>query len=113
MSLDIWLEQYVDYGGPDGPEKIVLMDENMTHNLTAMWELVGVYTALYHSEGKEAREVYDALTLGVEYMKRYPSLCKKHDAPNGWGTYEQALPWLEKVTEAFRRYPKATIRVSR
>jgi hypothetical protein len=113
MSLDIWLEQFVDFGGPDGPEKRVLLDKNITHNLNGMWRLIGVYDALYMSDGQLSGDHVGALEVGVDFMLDRPDECKKHDAPNGWGTYKDAVPWLRDVLDAFRRYPKATIRVSK
>lgn len=32
---------------------------------------------------------------------------------NRWGTYDNALPWLRELAAACRRYPKATVRVSK
>lgn len=113
MSLDIWLEQYLDFGGPDGPEKQTVLDKNITHNMTGLWRHVGVYDALYMSDGDTAEKHYPALAVGVDHMLERPDECRGFDAPNGWGTYKDALPWLQEVCEAFRKYPKATIRVSK
>jgi hypothetical protein len=38
---------------------------------------------------------------------------KMHDAPNGWGTYEQFLPWLEEYLRACEENPDAIVMVSR
>ena len=113
MSLDIWLGQHVDYGGPDGPEFHEVFSANITHNLSRMWRQAGVHEALYESEGKTAADIWPVVAAGVEYMRANREACEKHNAPNGWGLYEHALPWLERLAEACRKYPRATVRVSR
>lgn len=113
MSLDIWLYTKVDFGGPKGPETITHYDANITHNLGRMWGAAGVYDALYESEGKTAADILPALEVGVDAMLERPDDFRKYDAPNGWGLYEHALPWLQRLVEACRDYPKATIGISR
>lgn len=112
MSLDIWLEMPLDTGGPE-PVRVTLLDMNFTHNVTGMWSLIGVYDALYMSNGDVAGKHIEALERGVKFMLDHPDECRKHNAPNGWGTYEQALPWLQEVLDGFRKHPKATIRISK
>ncbi len=46
-------------------------------------------------------------------MKRYPKKARSFDAPNGWGTYKQFLPWVERLLEACKAYPESKIEVSR
>lgn len=113
MSLDIYLGQEIDLGGPDGPEWHEVYNANITHNLGRMWQCAGVYDALYESHGKTAVDILPALEVGCDFMLTYPDECKKHNAPNGWGLYEHAVPWLQKLIAACRRYPKATVKVSR
>lgn len=113
MSLDLWLEFAVDYGGPGGPETTTIFETNMTHNLTGLWSFIKVYDALYMSDKELAGEHLGALEVGLDFMIEHEKECREFDAPNGWGTYDQALPWLQSVVEAFRRFPKATIRVSK
>lgn len=111
MSLDIWLNVAACSNCERGNETV--FDANITHNLVRMWQLAGVYDALYMSEGKRARDVLNALEGGLAYMRANPGECRQQDAPNGWGTYKDALPWLERLTEACRRYPDASIRISK
>jgi hypothetical protein len=113
MSLDISLYQDVDLGGPSGPERLTLFDISTTHNLSAMWEFVGVHEILYKSDGELAGKYAETLASGVSFMERHGDTCRQYDAPNFWGTYKQALPWLREVAAAFRKYPNATIRVSK
>lgn len=38
---------------------------------------------------------------------------RAYDSPNGWGTYDNFVPWLEKYLAACEEYPDAEVRVSR
>ena len=51
MSLDIWLTQDVDLGGPS-VETMTLKDMNITHNLGPMWKL-DAQASQVESEGED------------------------------------------------------------
>lgn len=103
MSLDIWLTSN------SGEE---LMNCNITHNLTSMWKAAGVYDALYKSTGNTAADVLPALEEGVAKLIGNPVYYQQFDAPNGWGKYKQAVPWLRSVAEKFKEHPDSVIGVS-
>ncbi len=104
MSLDFYLE---------APRVVEVFDANYTHNVTSMWRKAGCYRALYESAGAKAHAIIPELRAAVEAMRADPDGFKALDAPNKWGTYETALPWLESVLRACEENPDATIRVSR
>lgn len=111
MSIDISLYLPVNTG------KDVIewccFDTNMTHNLAGMWRKAGCYDALYMSDGLRADRVTDAIREAVARMEASPITYEALNAENGWGTYEQALPWLRSVLAAFEEYPAAIIHVSK
>lgn len=110
MSLSIWLrvDPCPHCGRADeGPSM------NITHNVSPMWRLVGVYDALYESDGKVAGEFVPALRRGVETMRERIEECRALNPPNGWGDADGALRWLEKWLAASEKHPTATIEVSR
>lgn len=84
---------------------------NITHNLGAMWEEAGIYDALYNSAGMEASEVLPVLVNGLSDMIAYPEKYKKYNSPNGWGLYENAVPWLAELIKGFNENPDAIIEV--
>jgi hypothetical protein len=86
---------------------------NYTHNVTPMWSKAGVYEALYESDGKRAGDYIDALRKGVEDMKNNLAEYHKLDSPNGWGTANTAVAFLQSVLTAFLEHPDCTISVSR
>lgn len=86
---------------------------NYTHNVTPMWRLVGVYEALYESDGKRVSEILPALVCGVSVMAAKIDDCRALNPENGWGDADRALEWLRDVTDACVRHPSATVSVSR
>ncbi len=90
-----------------------VVSKNITHNLGAMWREAGVYSALYESEGKQACEVSGVLRVGLKLMCSDSERFKAFDAPNGWGIYEHAVPWLREVLEACELHPTAIVHISR
>lgn len=111
MSLDISLHVDVDTGGEE-PFDVCLADMNITHNLTPMWGKAGVYEALYESEGTRAQQWLDVLRAGVADMEQKPAEYEALNALNGWGLYENALPWLRDWLAACEAHPLAIIHVS-
>lgn len=115
MSLDIYLvtpTRCPHCGGTVGEEAEVY-SANITHNLHPMWREAGVDDALYQSEGETAASILPMLRAGVEMMEYDPQRFKRHDSPNGWGLYVNALPWLKRLAEACEEHPTAIIRVSK
>jgi len=86
---------------------------NITHNLLPMWQAAGVREALYESQGKTAADVRAAVADGLTTMKQEPRRFEALNAPNGWGTYEGAVSFLEGFLAACDEFPHGVIRVSR
>jgi hypothetical protein len=110
MSLDFYLKENFCTHCQRGDE---VAWKNITHNLGGMWRAANVYDALYESAGKKASEIVDALQRGLADMIKRPEFYRRFDAPNGWGTYEHAVPWLREVLDMCERNPNAIIRVCR
>ena len=89
---------------------------NITHNLCNMAEEAGIYTHLWYPEDLEitkARELIGPLSIGLAKMRAHPEIFKKFDSPNGWGTYEKFVPWVQAYLNACIEHPDAEISVSR
>ncbi len=115
MSLYVHLNIVVDTGG-EKPQTIQLFTSNITHNLTEMADDAGIYKALWRPEeinAKYAGDIIEIVESGLSKMKKSPELYKIFDTPNGWGTYEQFIPWIEEYLEACKKHPKAIIEISR
>jgi hypothetical protein len=91
-------------------------EANITHNLNKMAEAAGIYAALWRPDENGfvyAKDIIPALQYGLAKLIANPDEFKKHDSPNGWGTYEQFVPWVQNYLMACEKNPNTTIRVSR
>lgn len=106
MSLDVYLEDN------EGNE---LYWANITHNLGGMATEAGIYECLWHPEEKfkTARDIAPALLEGVVKMLTDPKKYEAMNSPNGWGLYENFLPWCIRYLRACQDNPNALVRVSR
>ena len=94
----------------------VVFSSNITHNLGKMASACGVYYACWRPEEihcKKAKHILPMLEKGVELLQKYPEFYRTFDSPNGWGLYDNFLPWLIQYTNACKDYPEAKIEVSR
>ena len=107
MSLDVCLTRV---------QTTSVFDQNITHNLNRMAEEAGIYKHLSRPEelGIEvAADLVIPLSDGLALMRSDPKRFRAFDAKNGWGTYDQFLPWIEKYRDACDKYPDAAVSVSR
>ena len=106
MSLDIWLTKTMP---------TAVFDANITHNLGRMAEEAGIYDHLWHPARvgvTKAEQLIDPLQKALTAMYADPARFKAFDAGNGWGTYEQFLPWLQRLQTACMEHPDAEVGVS-
>lgn len=138
MSLDVSLNRikYVSYDMETFmPENEELFWANITHNLVKMSEAAGIYEALWrpyrlHKDYKNfdiyeeemafedavtiyANDIVDIIEKGYIKLKLKPEYYSKYNSPNGWGSYENFVPWVEKYLEALKQYPDAKVIVDR
>jgi hypothetical protein len=105
----------IDTGG-EKPEQAEFYSANITHNLNRMAEAAGIYYHLWRPDEigiKTAGELIEPLETGLAKMKVDPEHYKKFDADNGWGGYDDFVPWIERYIEACKTHPKTIISISR
>ena len=118
MSLDVYLTTKTtkcECCGRGGEETEHFW-QNITHNLGAMASEAGIYEACWRPEEigiTKAAQLIEPLRKGIAQMKADPARFEKHNSPNGWGLYENFLPWLERYLEACEANPDADVSVSR
>jgi hypothetical protein len=113
MSLDVYLIPDLCPHCGRGDEGY---EANITHNLGKMADMAGIYACVWRPDenGFEfASQIIEPLGAGIEDMRKRPAYFRQFDSPNGWGTYDQFLPWLERYLASCKRLPGASIRVSR
>jgi hypothetical protein len=109
---------------------------NITHNLGEMAKKAGIYEALWrpyrlHPEFKPvlddkeweydfeakvtmyAKDIISIVEKGLADLKARPDYFKQFDAENGWGLYENFVPFVEKYLEACKEYPDSIINADR
>lgn len=107
MSLDVYLELM-------RPTQVYWA--NITHNLAILAREAGIYECLWRPEEidiTQAKDLIVPLSLGLLTLKGDPERFKRLDAPNGWGTYEQFVSWVERYLQACIDNPEAMVSVSR
>lgn len=110
--------------------------QNITHNLNEMADQAGLYDVCWRPhrlrddydipegdhEGEwefedsvevKAGDLIKRLEKGLKALKDNPEHFKRYNASNGWGVYENFVPWVERYLEACKEYPDAVVRVSR
>lgn len=88
---------------------------NITHNLHQMATAAGLF-CIWHPEdsgAEKAGQLIEPMEKGLALLKSDPERFRQFDADNGWGTYEQFVPWVERYLAACKEYPDARVRVSR
>ncbi len=107
MSLDVYLTATVP---------TCVFDANITHNLSGMANEAGIYKHVWRPEEvgvKTAADLIEPLRAGITLMENNPTRFMAFDADNGWGRYDQFVPWLKKYLAACEENPTATVEVSR
>ena len=93
-----------------------IFSANITHNLGAMAEYVGIYQCLWRPEELDitrAGQLIEPLTQGLAKLKAEPVKCRDLDPKNGWGSYGDLLVFVNACLAACTTFPGACVRVSR
>lgn len=93
-----------------------LFSANITHNLNTMASQAGIYEALWRPEEigiTKASQLIPILEKGLEKLQANPAQFRVLNPCNGWGSYDGFVPWVREYLEACKRYPDATVEVSR
>ena len=110
MSLDVTLFDIV-------PEHVAdVFTANITHNLGLMADEAGIYQHLWHPGDvgiQKAGDLVAPLKAGLTLMEQDPERFKKFNPPNGWGRYQDFLPWIRTYIEACEQHPNATVKADR
>ena len=112
MSLDFSL--HIDSCEHCGRDQQNVFDANITHNLGEMAREAGIYQCLWRPIENykfQAKDIIEDLEKGIVRLKESPEFYKTFNSPNGWGMYHHFLPWCERVLEACKEYPEATISI--
>ena len=82
-------------GGGDAP--VVVFEDSTSPGFVPLWEEVGVYDALYNSDGKPAKEVSRRIAHGLDRVSEEMALARLIPASLSQG---EAIRFLEDVNRA-------------
>jgi hypothetical protein len=117
MSLDIYLTTEPDvcpHCGRSDPREG--FSANITHNLANMAREAGIYHHLWRPEevgATHASQLIEPLRAGLSLLRSDPARFSAFNAKNGWGVYDDFVPWVERYLAACEADPTAKITVSR
>jgi hypothetical protein len=89
---------------------------NITHNLNSMAEAAGIYKALWRPDELgivRASQLIPLLEKGLVMLVKDRKYLETFNPPNGWGSYESLVQFVERYLEACWENPEATVEVSR
>jgi len=89
---------------------------NITHNLGKMAAEAGIYEIVWRPEenGIEiASQLIEPLSKAIAEMEADPDRFRTFDSPNGWGLYDNFIPWLKEYLAACKERPSARVSTSR
>jgi len=105
MSLNVYLTKTM---------RATVYDANITHNLGAMAREAGIHMHLWYPEEigiTKAKQLIEPLRAAVALMRADPTRFEKHNASNGWGLYENFVPFVENYLAACEERPDADVHV--
>lgn len=112
MSLDVDLSVTIDGNEVD----VYSANITLTHNLNTMAAEAGIYKHLWRPEEieiKSAGQLIEPLQVGLEKLKNDPEHYEQFNAYNGCGLYKDLVPWVENYLKACKKFPSATVCISR
>ena len=119
MSLDVQLIRKVHLSYDEGKTYIEKEEElywaNITHNLNKMAAEAGIYQALWRPEeinSTKAKNIIKLLEKGLKDLESRPEYFKQFNSSNGWGLYENLVPFVEKYLKACKEFPNVSSRLS-
>jgi hypothetical protein len=121
VSLDVSIRGTVDKEscsacGASHKIQEEVFSANITHNLQKMASVAGIYQHLWDPEKigvTHAWQLIAPLQEALDDLRSDPTFFQAYDSPNGWGRYENFVPWLERYLRACIEYPNYLVSVSR
>ena len=96
-------------------DSFVIYSANITHNMCPMAKAANIYDLLWRGPEnniKKAHQLVEPLLNAISLMVREPAKFIELNPSNGWGSYDDFLPWLVKLAAKCAEYPDAEVEVS-
>lgn len=82
-----------------------VFSRNMTNNVMSMAREAGIVDCIWMDNKTPAKDILPIIEAGLSDMISNPDKYAKFNASNGWGTYDQFIPWLKDYVYHLREYP--------
>ena len=107
MSLDVYLKI-------DGAEldDVAAYESNITHNLSKMAFMAGLYEWLWEPEkvgAKTAKHLITPLTIGLATLEADREKFELFTHASGFGNYDSLVSFVRRYLAACKTYPEATV----
>lgn len=93
-----------------------LYSDNITHNLTAMADMAGIYALLWRPDEfgiTHAHQIIAPLERGLIWLVCNKAKAEEFNAKNGWGKWENLVRFCADYLQACKDHPEAQVSVSR
>lgn len=120
ITREEWHRRYPDRGEPmtvppdDGPAPF--FTANITHNLAHLAREAGIYEIVWRSPENgitRAEHLLGPLSAGLARLKADEGYFRALSIPNGWGSFDAFITFLEEYLAACRDAPEARVDVWR
>lgn len=98
--------------GAEFTQFTTVFDMNITHNLKKMAVEAGC-GILWDLWDKKAWEIITDVKSAIKNLEENPEKFDAFNAPNGWGTRIQFIPWLKQLLEKLEEFPHAKLLISK
>jgi hypothetical protein len=99
-----FLFRLVDEEGVPAP--LVRFEDSTSPGFVPLWEAIGVYDALYNSDGKQARDISRAVAYGVDRLVDDTSVARLLPST---GSLDEAIRFLENIHRGCTIHPSALV----
>jgi hypothetical protein len=96
----------------DDDETTEVYTANITHNLSKMATVAGLYEALWEPNlinVSKAHQLIVPLSAGLVELMSNPEKYKVYNPKNGWGDYDGLIEFMKDYLTACIKYPEATV----
>lgn len=115
MGIDFTLYRRGTY--ENGEEfRTTVFTTGTTHNLTTMASHAGIYEAIWRPDEhgyEKAGDIIPLLEQGLKRLKEDKEYFEQFNPPNGWGTYEGFVSFVEELLNNCKEYPNTYIDIWR
>ncbi len=110
MSWDVYICDGGQFSNGEGCLTVDLLDASYTYNVSPMlYEVFDFDNGLRGLHHMECSMAARHLGASIRKMQDDPDKFRAMNPENGWGNYEGAIRFLEKILEACIEAPKASV----